>query len=335
MIVESYLYEGLNGVVRCKTCMHYCVIKPDKWGICKMRRNENGVLKVYNYGMVSSIALDPIEKKPLHNFKPGSSVLSFGSVGCNFRCKHCQNYSISRADLSYPYLRELKPKDVLKLAKDYKADGIAWTYNEPSIWHEFALDSSRLVKEEGFYVVYVTNGYMSYEAIDQFEGILDAANVDVKAFTEDFYRKIVGAGAKLEKVLECVKYLHKKGVFVELTYLVIPDENDSEDEIRSFAEWVVDLDKRIPVHFSRFHPDYQMLDKPSTPIKTLEKAVEIAKDVGVEYVYIGNVWGHKYEDTYCPNCGELLIDRDGFYIVAMNLDGDRCPACGYKQNIIL
>lgn len=335
MIVESYLYERLDGDVKCKTCMHGCIIKPGKWGICKMRRNENGVLKVYNYGVVSSIALDPIEKKPLHNFKPGSDVLSFGSVGCNFRCKHCQNYTISTADLNYPYLKELKPEDVLKLAKDYNADGIAWTYNEPSIWHEFALDSSVLVKREGFYVVYVTNGYMSFEAIDQFEGILDAANIDVKAFDEEFYKRIVGVGAKLERVLDCVKYLHRRGVFIELTYLIIPDENDSEDEIRAFAEWVVDLDKRIPVHFSRFHPDYQMLDKISTPIKTIERAVEIAKDVGVEYVYVGNVWGHRYEDTFCPNCGELLIDREGFYIVKMNLNGDRCPSCGYRQNIVL
>ncbi len=333
MIVESYLYERKDDAVICKTCMHRCLIKKDKWGICKMRKNENGVLKVYNYGMVSSVALDPIEKKPLHNFKPGSSVLSFGSVSCNFRCKHCQNYTISTADLNYPYLREFKPEDILRLVKEYNADGVAWTYNEPSIWHEFALDSSKLVKKDGYYVVYVTNGYMSFEAIDQFRGILDAANVDVKAFKEDFYRRI--CKARLENVLECVKYLYKSGVFLELTYLIIPGENDDMEEIRSFAEWVYDLDKSIPVHFSRFHPDYQMLDKPPTPIKTIEKAVEVARDVGIEYVYVGNVWGHRYEDTYCPNCNSLLIDREGFYIVRMNLDGRRCPECGYKQNIIL
>ncbi|HIP58306.1 MAG TPA: AmmeMemoRadiSam system radical SAM enzyme [Archaeoglobus profundus] len=332
MIVESYLYDKEDSAVKCKTCMHNCKLKPGQWGICRVRKNNNGTLKVYNYGLISSIALDPIEKKPFHHFKPGTSVLSFGSVSCNFRCKHCQNYTISFADLSYPYLREYTPEDILRMVKEYRADGIAWTYNEPGIWHEFALDSSKLVKKEGYYVVYVTNGYMSYEAIDQFEGILDAANVDVKAFNEDFYKRI--CKAKLENVLKCVEYLHKKNVFLELTYLVIPGENDSKEEIREFAEWVASLDKRIPIHFSRFHPDHQMLDKPPTPIDTLEMAVEIARDVGVEYVYIGNVWGHKYEDTYCPNCGIKLIDREGFYIIKMNLNGRRCPECGYKQNII-
>lgn len=332
MIVESYLYEKLNGNVQCKTCNHYCKLKQDKWGICRVRKNENGKLMVYNYGMVSSIALDPIEKKPFHNFKPGTSVLSFGGISCNFRCLHCQNYSISFADLTYPYLRELTPKEVADMVEERNADGVAWTYNEPSIWHEFALDASREVKKRGdYYVVYVTNGYVSKEAIDQLN--IDAANVDVKAFSEGFYKKI--CKAKLERVLETVKYMYKKGIFIEITYLIIPGENDSEEEIKSFAEWVRDLDKRIPVHFSRFHPDFQMTDKPPTPLYTLEMAVRVAKEVGLEYVYIGNVWGHEYEDTYCPNCGTKLIDREGFYIVKNELDSDRCPNCGYKQNIIL
>jgi len=333
MIVESYLYERLNGEVQCRTCNHYCKLKPDKWGICRVRKNENGVLNVYNYGMVSSIALDPIEKKPFHNFKPGSMVLSFGGVSCNFRCKHCQNYQISFADLTYPYLRELTPDDILKMTEERNADGIAWTYNEPGIWHEFALDSSKLVKEKGYYVVYVTNGYSSKEAIDQFNGVLDAANVDIKAFSEKFYKEM--CKASLEKVLESTEYMAKKGIFLELTYLIIPEENDSKEEIKEFAEWVVSVDKRIPVHFSRFRPEFKVLDKYPTPLETLEMAVEIAKSAGVEYVYIGNVWGHEYEDTYCPNCNHRLIDREGFYIVDVDLDGQRCPNCGYKQNIIL
>lgn len=332
MIIESYLYEKLDDGVKCKTCWHRCKLKDDKWGVCRVRKNENGKLMVYNYGMVSSIAVDPIEKKPLHNFKPGTRVLSFGSISCNFRCYHCQNYEISFADLSYPYLRELTPEDVLNLCKERRADGIAWTYNEPSIWHEFALDSSKLVKKEGYYVVYVTNGYMTPEALDQFD-VLDAANVDIKAFNQKFYSKI--CKAKLEHVLETVKYMHKKGVFIELTYLIIPGENDDLDEIKQFAEWVVSIDKKIPVHFSRFHPDFKMLDKPPTPVETIDAAVKVAKDAGVEYVYSGNVWGHKFENTYCPNCGELLIERNGFYITRMNLKDTRCPNCGYKQNIIL
>jgi pyruvate formate lyase activating enzyme len=333
MMVESYLYEGLNGVVQCKTCNHHCKLKFDKWGKCGVRKNENGVLRVYNYGVVSSIALDPIEKKPFHNFKPGSSVLSFGGVSCNFRCQHCQNHEIAFADLTYPYLRELTPEDILRMTKERGADGIAWTYNEPGIWHEFALDSSKLVREKGYFVVYVTNGYLSKEAIDQLNGVLAAANVDIKAFSERFYKKI--CKARLEKVLESTEYMVRKGVHVELTYLIIPEENDSANEVREFAEWVVGIDKRIPVHFSRFHPDFKMLDKPITPIETLEMAIEAAKSVGVEYIYVGNVWGHEAEDTYCPNCGHRLISREGFYTTKIDLDGQRCPECGYKQNIIL
>ncbi len=333
MIVESRLYSKKNSVLECKTCMHRCRIKADKWGRCRVRKNENGILNVYNYGMVSAIALDPIEKKPLHNYKPGTKVLSFGSVSCNFRCPHCQNYEIAFADLTYPYLKEMGPEDVFRMAMDRKADGIAWTYNEPSIWHEFALDSSKLLKEKGLFVVYVTNGYMTPEAIDEFEGVLDAANVDVKGFTSEFYKRF--CKAKLERVLECVEYLVKKKVFVELTYLVIPGENDSEGELKDFTSWVAGLDKRIPVHFSRFHPEFKMLDKPVTPVKSIEKAVEIAKESGIEYVYVGNVWGHRNESTFCPKCGYLLIERNGFYIEKIELDGNRCPRCGYEQNIIL
>jgi len=333
MIVESYLYDRKNRIVECKTCMHHCKLKNNQWGICRVRKNENGKLMVYNYGLISSINIDPIEKKPFHNFMPGTQTLSFGSVSCNFRCKHCQNYEISFADINYPYLRELKPEDVVKLAKESGADGVSWTYNEPVILHEFALDSSRLLKKESdYYITYVTNGYMSREAIDQFD-VLDAANVDVKAFNDEFYRKI--CNAKLDRVLESVEYMNKRGIFLEITYLVIPGLNDREEEIKEFCEWITSLDSKIPVHFSRFHPDFKMLDREATPVSTLEKAVEIAKEVGVEYVYIGNVWGHKYEKTFCPNCGALIIDRYGFYVRKINLKNGRCPECGYKQNIIL
>ncbi len=332
MIRESYLYERLDGKVRCNTCWHRCKLDEGKWGICRVRKNDGGILRVYNYGLASSIAIDPIEKKPFHNFKPGTSVLSFGSVSCNFRCKHCQNHEIAFADLSYPYLREITPEDVLRMCEE-GCDGVAWTYNEPAIWHEFCLDSSKLVKKRGYYVVYVTNGYMTPEAIDQFEGVLDAANVDVKAFSESFYRRV--CKARLEPVLKSVEYMHRKGIFVELTYLIIPGENDSREEIKEFAEWVVSIDRSIPVHFSRFHPDFRMLDKSVTPLETIDMAISIAQDAGVEYVYAGNAWGHRNESTYCPNCGKLLIKRRGFYIEKVELEDTKCPSCGYKQNIVL
>ena len=333
MIIESRLYEKCKDYVVCKTCNHYCKIRNGQWGICRVRENKDEKLLVHNYGIVTSVALDPIEKKPLHNYKPGTKVLSFGGISCNFRCIFCQNFEISFADLNYPYIKEISPENVLELARNYNADGVAWTYNEPSIWYEYTVDCNKLLKREGYFTLYVTNGYSSEEAIVGISKYLDAANIDVKAFNEKFYLKL--CKAKLENVLKSVKKFYKSGVFIELTYLLIPGENDSKDEVSAFAEWVCSLDRKIPVHFSRFHPDYKMLNKPTTPLETLEMAVEVARDVGVEYVYIGNVWGHKYEDTYCPNCGTKLIDRYGFYIRNMNLSGNKCPECGYKQNIIL
>lgn len=332
MMVESYLYEKLNGEVRCTTCNHRCRVKPDEWGRCNVRKNENGVLNVYNYGMASSLAVDPIEKKPLYNFKPGTSVLSFGTISCNFQCPFCQNFEIVNADLSFPFLRELTPQDVAELVQSRRADGVAWTYNEPAIWHEFALDSSKLLKEKDkdYYVVYVTNGYPSKESIDQH--VLDAANIDIKAFNEKFYNKL--CHARLDRVLETTEYMHKKGIFLEATYLIIPGENDSEEELKDFAEWIYGLDKRIPVHFSRFHPMYKMEDKSSTPIETLEKAAKITRDVGVEYVYLGNV-RHEMENTFCPNCGHTVINRNGFSVTRVDLEGNKCPNCGYEQNIVL
>ncbi len=334
MKVESYLYRRLNGKVECHTCRHRCRLENGKWGVCRVRKNENGKLYAYNYGLVSSAALDPIEKKPFHNFMPSTRALSFGSISCNFRCQHCQNYTIAFAGLEYP-CREMSCDEVVEMFRESSADGVAWTYNEPAIWHEFALDSSVRIKEEGGYVVYVTNGYMSEEALDQFveEKALDAANVDIKAFNEDFYRKV--CKAKLEEVLNSVEYMHSKGIFLELTYLIIPTMNDSRDEIAAFAEWVCELDSRIPVHFSRFHPDFKMTHLPPTPVETIEMAVEIAYETGLEYVYAGNVWGHRFENTYCPRCGELLIERSGFFVRQIRLDGDRCPSCGYRQNVVL
>jgi pyruvate formate lyase activating enzyme len=332
MEIESRLYQSKDGRVKCQTCAHYCEIRDGRKGICRVRENRDGTLFVLNYGVVSSIHPDPIEKKPLHNFKPGTYVLSLGGVSCNFRCEHCQNYSISFANLDFP-TKYISPETVVEMVGRYNCEGIALTYNEPSIWHEYAEDCFSLAIEKGMYTVYVTNGYMSKEAIKVMSDILNAANVDVKAFQENFYRKV--CGGSLEKVLENIKLMEKKGIFLELTYLVIPSKNDNSDEIREFTRWVADLNKRIPVHFSRFHPDYKVMDIPPTPIETLEMAYEIAKEEGVEYVYLGNVFGHKYENTYCPNCGEMVIERRGFEVVANLFKTEKCPFCGYKNNIIL
>jgi len=318
--------------VRCELCPHRCVLKEGQVGVCRVRKNIGGKLYALNYGSVSSIAVDPIEKKPLFHFKPKSEVLSLSTVGCNMRCKHCQNWEISQVGMEFPYLKEMSPEDVMKIARNY--EGIAWTYNEPTIWHEFTLDVSKMAKKEGLYNVYVTNGYINEEPLKEIGQYLDAMNIDVKAFSDEFYRKITGA--RLQPVIDTVEKAYKMGIHIELTYLIIPTLNDGEKEIRKFVEWVYDLSPEIPVHFSRFFPMYKLTDKPPTPLKTMHQAYRIAKDVGLEYVYLGNTWEPEYESTYCPNCGNLLIERVYYNTKIKGLTEDgRCNKCGKKINVIL
>ncbi len=322
-----------NNKVRCELCPHRCILKDGQMGVCRIRKNIGGKLYTLIYGSVSSMAVDPIEKKPLFNFKPGSQVFSISTVGCNLRCKHCQNWEISQVGPDeFPYLREYTPEEIVAMALPY--DGIAFTYNEPTIWHEFTLDVSKLAKKEGLYTVYVTNGYINEGPLREIAQYLDAMNIDVKAFRDEFYRKIVGG--RLDPVLRTVEIVHSLGLHVELTYLIIPTLNDSEDEIRDFARWVSNLDPEIPVHFSRFFPMYKMTDKPPTPIKTVHKAYKIAKEEGLEYVYLGNTWEPEYESTYCPKCGNLLIERIYYNTRIVGLTKDaRCSKCGKKINVRL
>ncbi len=319
-----------DGKVRCELCPHRCILKEGQVGVCRVRKNIDGKLYTLNYGSVSSMAVDPIEKKPLFHFKPTSQVLSLATVGCNMRCKHCQNWEISQVGVEFPYIREMTPEDVLKIARDY--EGVAWTYNEPTIWHEFTLDTSKLLKREGLYTVYVTNGFIEEEPFREIGQYLDAMNVDIKAFREEFYRKITGAS--LEPVLKTVERAHRMGIHVELTYLIIPGLNDDENEIMEFAQWVHGLSPDIPVHFSRFFPMYKMTDRPPTPVKTLHRAYEIAKEVGLEFVYLGNTWEPEYESTYCPNCGNLLIERIYYQTRILGLKGNKCARCGREINIV-
>ena len=328
------LWTLKNGNVRCSLCSYRCVIKDGKRGICKVRENKEGKLYTLNYGLASSAVPDPIEKKPFYHFHPGTSVFSLGTVSCNFRCLHCQNYSISQAsiDESMGFLSEYSPERVIELTKHYNCQGIAWTYNEPTIWFEYSYDTSKLAKVEGMYTVYVTNGYMTGEALDKIDPYLDAMNIDVKAFTEKFYKEI--SGAKLGPVLDTVERAVKKGIHVELTYLVIPTKNDSTEEIGDFVDWVAGVDVNIPVHFSRFHPDYKLTDVEATPIESLENARKIGLEK-LNYAYTGNVVGHEGEDTYCYNCNELLIKRWGFAIKNLNMTHDnKCPKCGVEIHIV-
>ncbi len=330
---EAMLWDALGKEkVQCKLCSRRCLIKEGKRGFCRVRENKKGRLYTLNYALASSIASDPIEKKPFFHFHPGTDVFSLGTLSCNFRCLHCQNYTISQIDLDEGYLQEVPPEKAVEMAKERGCQGVAWTYNEPTIWFEYSYDTAKLAKEAGLYTAYVTNGYMTEEALDTISPYLDAMNVDVKGFAEKLYKEV--CKAKLKPVLGTVERAVEKGIHVEVTNLVIPGYNDDEEEIERLVDWVAGLDDSIPLHFSCFHPDYKLRHVHATPLKTLEKAMEIGLKK-LKYVYIGNVPGHKGENTYCYNCGELLIERVGFVIKDDKItDKNTCPVCNVDIRIV-
>lgn len=315
-----------HSAVQCFLCPHHCVIPSEKHGICGVRQNEQGRLYSLIYQACSSIAADPIEKKPLYHFYPGSRVLSLGSVGCTFRCDHCQNYSISMATPDEYTLEDLPAEALPEMAEKQGCQGVAWTYNEPVIWHEYTLEAARIVKNAGLYTVYVTNGYIEEEPLTQLVPYLDAMNVDVKAFHEDFYKRI--CRARLAPVIRTCELAKEQGVHLELTYLVIPGLNDDAAEIKGFCDWVNGkLGSDTPVHFSRFHPDYQMKEVQATPFSTLLRCQRVAKDAHLQYVYLGNLAHGEYDNTFCPSCHALLIERFGFSARLRGLSKGRCSDC--------
>lgn len=328
-------YEKLEDKkVQCKLCSHRCKIAPGKRGICRVRENRSGELYSLIYNTVSSEALDPIEKKPLYHYYPGSYTYSVGSVGCNFRCKHCQNWTISQACIEDAYTKDLSSEQLVERAMHSGARSVAWTYNEPTIWHEYTYEGAKLAKEVGLGTVYVTNGYMTEEALRHIAPYLGAANIDIKAFTEEFYREV--AGAKLGPVLDSSVLAKKLGIHVEITTLLIPAHNDSPDEIRELSRWMYkNLGPDTPFHFTRFYPQYKMQDLAPTPVETLEMARKIAVEEGMHYVYVGNVPGAEANNTFCPNCGELLIKRGYFEVEKYRITPDKtCPKCGEKIPVI-
>lgn len=323
-------WEVEKDKVRCHLCPHECLISEGDRGICNVRKNEGGTLYSLIYGKAASLAVDPIEKKPLYHFHPGSSVLSYGTMGCNLKCRFCQNASLSCGDPESPYLQEYTVDELVE--KALRHDGIAWTYNEPSIAFEYSLDVSRELKEKGGgYVVYVTNGYMNNEPLEEISPYLDAMNIDIKAFHDEFYKKVVGG--RLQPVLDTAKKAVELGIHVEITYLIIPGYNDDPEEIKKFSEWVIEnLGEDTVVHFSRFHPDHKMRDVSSTPEKTMNKARKIAKDSGVNFVYLGNLPADN--DTKCPECGRTVLSRSFFSSGRLKLEDGKCPECGKKIPIV-
>ena len=333
---EAMLYEELpDSVVRCNVCQWRCVVKPQKSGLCRVRQNVDGVLQVLNYGEVSSVAVDPIEKKPLFHFHPASQVFSLGGWGCNFHCKHCQNWQIScqtpwegREDS-----RQISPETSIELTKKYGCQGIAWTYNEPVIWLEYTLDSARLAKAEGLYTVYVTNGYATAEALDAIGPYLDAWRVDIKGFSDSFYRQLAKV-ARWRGILDIAERAQKKwGMHVEVVTNIIPTMNDDDAQLEGIATWIRDhLGELTPWHVTRFYPQHELQGIPPTPVATLEHAYDIGKKAGLRFVYVGNLHGHEGENTTCYSCGRVAVKRTGYQTQPVGLDGSRCRHCGTELN---
>ncbi|MFQ6069614.1 MAG: AmmeMemoRadiSam system radical SAM enzyme [Candidatus Aminicenantales bacterium] len=331
MLKEALLYETLaEGRVRCNLCSHRCTIASSKFGVCGVKQNKEGKLYTHVYGSVIAAHVDPIEKKPLYHFLPGSSSFSIATIGCNFRCPYCQNWQISQTSVikgEKDTGHRLSPEEVVYQAKLYRCKSISYTYTEPTIFFEYAYDCARLAKEEGLANVFVTNAYMTPEAIQLIKPHLDACNVDLKSFREEFYTHF--CRAHLQPVLDAIRLMKESSIWVELTTLVIPGENDSEEELKSIASFIADLDPDIPWHISRFHPDYKYDRSQATPIATLRQAVSIGREEGLHYVYIGNVLGES-EDTLCPHCGRVIISRFGYNIKPPALKNSSCAHCGHR-----
>jgi pyruvate formate lyase activating enzyme len=329
MIREAMLWRGLEeGRVQCFLCAHRCLIAPAKFGVCGVRENLQGKLVTHVYGEVIAAHVDPIEKKPLYHFLPGTTSFSVATVGCNFRCPFCQNWQISQAgkkDKAFGGGQVLSSEEIVRAAKKQGCRSISYTYTEPTIFFEYAYDTAKLARKAGLANVFVTNGYMTAEALRKMQPYLDAANVDLKAFQDETYKKV--CGARLEPVLDSIRLLRGLSIWVEVTTLVVPGMNDGDEELAAIARFISSVGPEIPWHISRFHPDYKYTQTPATPVETLRKAAALAKEAGLKFIYIGNVWGES-EATFCPQCGKVLIRRSGFSVEENRMSDGKCPSCG-------
>lgn len=325
-------YEKIeDGRVNCNLCSHRCrMIAHSKRGICGVRENRDGKLFSLVYGKLVAKSIDPIEKKPLFNFLPGSKSYSIATLGCNFNCGNCQNYDISQLPKEKNIIigQETTPEEIILEAKQNNCASVAYTYSEPTIFFEYAYDTAKLAKKEGLKNVFVTNGYITAEPLKEISPYLDAANIDLKSFSDEFYQKT--CGAKLQPVLDSIKFYKQLGIWIEITTLIIPSLNDTEEELYKIAEFIRDIGKDIPWHITQFHPTYKLIDLPRTPVETLRKAREIGLEVGLSYVYEGNVPGETGENTYCPNCGKELIRRFGYHIRENKIKDSKCIYCKLK-----
>ncbi|MFW6034947.1 MAG: AmmeMemoRadiSam system radical SAM enzyme [Halothermotrichaceae bacterium] len=318
---EAKYYQTKGNGVQCQLCPQMCFITEGETGLCQSRINEDGVLKTANYARISSMGIDPIEKKPLYHFFPGSRILSVGTFGCNFSCQFCQNWQISQ---NKPPLQEVSPAELVDIAVKKDTIGIAYTYSEPSIWYEYIEAAGKLVHENNLKNVMVTNGYLNKEPLTDLIPLMDGINIDLKSFNEDFYKKV--CGGRLEPVLDNIKLVAaSKDTHLELTTLIIPDYNDNKEELKHLFKWIADIDTDIPLHLSRYYPKHK-LNAPQTPVETMELAYQRAKDY-LNNVYIGNMNTENGTNTFCPVCNKKIIERK-IYSTENKLKVNKCPECG-------
>ncbi|BBB31981.1 pyruvate formate lyase activating enzyme [Thermotomaculum hydrothermale] len=325
---EAKYYEKLeNKKVRCTLCPHYCTLKEGQTGICRVRKNINGILYSLSYQNIIAMHIDPIEKKPLYHFSPGARTLSIATPGCNFHCLNCQNHTISQIDESiFDFTRKIPPEEVVKIAISENIKHITFTYTEPTIFFEYMLDTAKIAKKEGLYCSIVSNGYITKEPLKELIPFIDAANIDFKFHEDSLYRKI--AGGKAKPVLETIKTLYHSGVITEVTTLIIPEVNDNDEYFLETAKSLLQISNEIPWHLSAFYPTYKMIDYQSTRPETLVKFRKLAIDLGFKFVYTGNILDLEGSTTYCPKCGEALIKRHYFNLTFSELKENKCPKCG-------
>ena len=327
---QAILYERLgDGKVRCDLCMHRCVIFPGRVGICRVRENRDGTLFSLVYGHTAGQDVDPVEKKPLFHFYPGSTAYSVTTVGCNFHCLFCQNYTLSQVVDPNQFLigEDLTPEEIVDRAVNHGCRSVAYTYTEPTVFLEYALDTAEIAHSRGLKNIFVTNGYETPEAVEVIRTYLDAANIDLKSFSDRFYRKVVGA--TLEPVLETIRLMKSLGIWIEVTTLVIPGQNDSPEELREIARFLThEIGVETPWHLSRFFPAFRMSRLPATELASLMRARDIGLEEGLEYIYVGNIGETNLANTYCPGCDLLLIERNGLGVATNRIRDGACPRCG-------
>jgi len=328
---DAWLSSNYHDKVVCEACLQRCILDEGEVGTCGVRQVVDGKLRLLVYEKLAALNIDPIEKKPLYHFLPTSTILSLGTVGCNFSCQFCQNADISQYPKEHNgelFGETAKAYDIVDISLKRETQSIAYTYNEPVVFLEYAYEIAQLAHENELKNVFVTSGYETHKAIDTIAPYIDAMNIDLKSFSNDFYQEV--CGAKLKPVLDTIAYAHQKGIWIEITTLLIPNLNDSEEEIHQIASFIASIAPTIPWHISGFSPRYKMQNIEPTPIETLVRAYEIGKEEGLEYVYIGNVHDTPHQSTYCPRCNELLIKRDRYSVELKALKRGRCTACNHK-----